>query len=253
MYMLRNLRFRESWRRVVVAVVVALATVIVLILAYPLVVALWVWWFAYPLSSDKLDPALHLAIGQVYSGFAAIFLTVAIGFFAVLEFAERQERPRLRLLWDTMEGPPTPTLELQLPAEGKPAEEYFFSLTLHNEGNVPALWYFVELRTPFLPNAHSNLGGVVQPIIGLADGWRSFQDSPGKSGRKESGLHFHSQGNVAAFPGYPLILCQITLPADYFATPQKFVCDLQIGSEKSKVRHETLKLEVVRFKGLRVG
>jgi hypothetical protein len=120
---------------------------------YLLVLAWWPWTWGYPHRIDgSLDPAgvfaMQLAFGQVFTGFAGVFLAGTLGFFAIREFTTAQARPALRVAWVDPLGQETELLSLVV--EEDASEPLRFSLAIHNEGDAVAVWYQVEFHCPFL-------------------------------------------------------------------------------------------------------
>jgi hypothetical protein len=168
-----------------------------------------------------------LGFGQVYTGFVAVFLAGTLGHFAITEFAQAQERPQLRLVFH-------PTLEqtLNLGPQRFIDPQTLISVAALNEGPVVGVWFQINLHVPFVRYDMSQPVGArrpIQPVVGTTEeNWRAAAADDGGLD-----LAFLSNGSIAAYPNFPLILCQFLLPRGML-TEDRYVLAYTIGTDRSQ-------------------
>lgn len=211
------------------------------------------WWIIYPNHNSADVLGVQLAFAAAYAEFVAVFLAGSLGFFAVREFAEHQERPTLALTFYV-----SPGVQLAKPflaITTSPGEVAEVSIQITNSGPVTAVWYMLELRVPFLkkwiqaeancapqPNYGNAVGIVMQksmnPVVGtFAEHWRPFWDES----KGEPGVTFLSQGSIAAYPKWPLVLSEFNIPFDHIEFGE-FLCAYKIAADRSPIECGSLKL-----------
>lgn len=150
-----------TWARLAQAVGAGAGVTVASVVLYFPVLWLWRWLFDHP-----TELASEIAFAQVYTGFASLFLTSALGLFVILEFFERQARPALDLRFELA--------RLNQPAE---TGTYVVSLVLENRGSAVAVWYMLQFSVGFLPNSLTSpfeQDGPVRPVVGaVCENWRS--------------------------------------------------------------------------------
>ncbi len=202
--LLANKRF---WQAIVFSLVILGMTVGI----YALILRLWNYGEITALEKTTVQ----LAIGQVYTGFAAIFLTVTLGAFAVWEFTERRSIPDLELLFASVTiDEDFGTNHLKLHTKKDDLKPYKFALTIINKGRTTAIWYKFELDIPFLRE---------QDIIDWQKTKLFFpvQGRPGQNWatswgtqNSEGTIEFSSQGQIAIYPNFPTSLGIFQIPKE---------------------------------------
>ncbi len=207
---------RSFWQAFFVALMISSAT---------FGLYLWVlstWHYGETTQSDRL--LVQLAIGQVFTGFAAIISTITLGVFAVREFMERRALPNVEIAFSDPEddednGHQHLRLSTTSPRE---REAYEVNLQLLNHGPVTAVWYRFELRVPFLSDAPLRANpGFNAGLGGTDEHWSTLiyaQEST-------VGVLFSSQGSIVAYPHWPLQLCTFKIPLHSAAPlPRDYIC-----------------------------
>jgi len=180
---------------------------------------LWQWPYGGLVGVDRL--LLQLALGQVFTGFAAIFITMTLGIFAVWEFIQRQSLPRLEVRFgdpsvDAEAG--TRHLDL-LKVNGREpnvlqyiSEYYSAQLLVYNGGAVTSIWYRLEIRLPFVLPTDDFLDSVMFQAAYQPDAGHYLTIRYEES--QEIALIFTSQGTAIAYPGSHVTVCWLRIPKD---------------------------------------
>jgi hypothetical protein len=107
------------------------------------------FWIVYPDREMATILTFQLAFAQVYSGFAAIFLTALLGYLAIHEFRQRQETPDLHLvLTSTTENVGLDSLAIEV--EANRVRRVRFHVAISNQSRTVATWFMVTFDAPFL-------------------------------------------------------------------------------------------------------
>jgi hypothetical protein len=234
----------EQWPHLVQGVMFGASTLLAAVLVYYALLALWPWPWGYPQRDSVSDPAgvfaAQLAFGQVYTAFLGIFLAGTLGFFAIREFAEAHQGPRLRLTFDN----DSEALDAA-PASDNPSI-YRFTVVLHNESPEVAVWYMVQIATPFLhwSPLHHPHGNPISTIVGTQDNWREFGERARRPDQSVTeAVTFRSLGREAAFWRFPLRLCEFTVLAGP-VSGREYTCEYVIGLDRGSPIRRSL---TVRF------
>jgi hypothetical protein len=194
----------------------ALLTLVAFLIHYP---ALWAW--AWASGYDGPVPvAEQLAFVQTYSGFVGLYVTAALGVFAVQQFS-----------WEFAHRNATPDLRVLLKA-GRMEGYVLMTVIVRNDGDVPTSWFTVDVRgIRFLPRS---LADPVAAGIMFFYGSDSPKDCMHFWGGEnqlgdEFGFTFVSNGRLVAQPGWPIVVCQFTMPANWFLdSPGNYTCRVNV-------------------------
>lgn len=229
------LNTRSFWQAVFLAFVVSLGTFGLYLLC------LSNWDYGQISQSDRL--IVQLAIGQVFTGFAAIFFTITLGVFAVREFMERRALPNVELFFSDPEDDDDKGykhLRLSRVSPRAADEQYEVNLQLVNHGPVTAVWYRFELRVPFLQRSHLPNNSEFNTTVGrVGEHWTSVEYAQ----ESDVGVFFSSQGSIVAYPHWPMMLCSFRIHRLYAAPlPRDYICAYRLIVDGQPLKHGELRL-----------
>jgi hypothetical protein len=199
---------------------------------------------AWPLAqglAPGMSPDRALAVGQVFTGFLAIFLGTLFGVFAFREFSQAQEKPDLRLrflMTDTGDLVTQTTSAGQVVAEpGQEAPLRAF-LAVENVGTVSSNWFMVQCSLPFVESLTAGpFGRAVKSLAGGEENWRWFK-APNGPVR----FTFLSNGSFGVFPGWPLILAELMRPVREVMVDEHYRLPYTIATDRTPPTHGELVL-----------
>ena len=135
-----------------------------------------------------------LSFGQLFLELTLLPAAIIVFSVAVRDFKDMQKESQLNLYWDTGKGL-VKELDLGLSSQGGKAN--FLRPVLLNEGSKGTTWYLVDMKIPKgLTTGSPNF----KKILGEKENWRDSYDNEGFL------WTFMSNGQIAAYPGYGLIL-----------------------------------------------
>jgi hypothetical protein len=207
---------KNAWKFIVITYVI----VVLLLLLIAWAVGLRGWGDIFSLGQLLVD--------------AVLLPVVIIGFLmAVEEFRKSQARPDMDLYWEAEPNGTVKELVLEAPPRGN--ANLHFRPVLLNTGNAVGVWYMLNITLP----DELNIGW--QPILGDEDNWRLARTKDGLL------LTFMSNGQVAAYPNYGLLLC--TLCAEC-STEREYVGEYKVPytivNDWGQRRDDSLTLKLVK-------
>lgn len=227
----QNPRF---WQAIRLGIGVTVASLI----CYVVLLDLWPY--------DQTDPTerliTQLAIGQVFTGFAAILLTTILGSFAVWEFMERRSVPDLVLRFadtrlDSLDG----TSHLVVAGVDPNYPDVFsIGVVLENRGPITAVWYRFEIRVPFMMKEgqfdHANFVGHEGVTTDHWSATKYYEEST-------IGVTFSSKGTAVAYPHWPMQLVIFRIPCNRAAPlPRDYICSYTLVTDGAPVKKGELRL-----------
>lgn len=173
-----------------------------------------------------------LSLGQLIVEVTLIPAAI-IGFImAAEEFGKAQARPELDLRWDT--GFEETGNELVLDISPSGVETLRIRPVLVNEGNAIGVWYLVNFTIP------GDLTPEWSPIIGDTHHWRAAHHKHGLL------LTFMSNGQIAVYPRYPLILARLEIRLNADQAKRDYQVPYTIVTDSGQRRDDFLTLRFAK-------
>ncbi len=240
--------FRPLWRllsrvgsssHIAQAAAIGAATTALSLLLYWL---LKTYWIVY----DTTDPMEHLGIefgfGQVFTAFFTIFLAAALGFFAIREFSEQHELPKLRVILTDSPHPSKQIVNYGPP--GQSAEYYRASFGVENSGLAISNWFMITVELPFMLSVVVEsrqkletafdfslflINNAPYSIGGNGGHWKHSYNST-----TTFTSTFYSLGTIAAYPGADMLLLTFRVRREYILLDHVYECPYKIYSDRNK-------------------
>lgn len=164
-----------------------------------------------------------IAIGQLCLGLYILPITVFGFLFAFQELQRNLATPKLALYVDLFPGL-TDRMSIEPGKQSHPLR-----LVLKNDGNAVAVWYILNFQIP----SDLDDSPKFQPIVGTGnkDYWKPayYKDT------RDNVYTLRSLGDEAAYPDYPLALCDVHVTPDPHDQPKTYEIPYTIAGSVGRV------------------
>lgn len=176
------------------------------------------------------DVATRIGYYQLALGFVALWLAAILGPLAVNEFRRSLEGPDLTLgIWDARDR------KIYSQRSVNQGSVYIGIL---NNGPVAATWFQVEFHPSFISSLTQLTSGFRRIAAIDNSNWRTSD-----LGNGDYFFTFLSNSQVAAHPGYALLLCEIPIPDDCSGD---YECRYIIARDRGLPQEGAIRITVVR-------